>query len=428
MSCQILRDYCQARDAGDHETAAKLEGRVLEEHVGLAKTYATRGRWGDRDDHVQAAAVGLLGAVRSFDPDRGSTLSSFAWPHMRTESAKESARQAVVRVPKGRWQAGARAVVVDDADHHIDHEPDDSEDDLLVALDRAASCWRAASLGSDPAETMTRAAVALAALGGAAWPADHDRRLSVLARLDAAVEALASEHPVDATLWRRHHLEGELWGALAVELGVTRQRVSARSRRRQGRLAEILGSLEQVEDDVLEVWASPTPAVQALRLVGLLTETAGPVETAYMAEDLEVALTEIGASESRSWTMRYIEQRSVADVAHTMCVGQRDALQLIDRGSIELARLLRSDAEPEQLELLLVEPTPASGAVETVTWFSPIIGGPPSRHAALDRDAVLLDLPVRRSSRRPAASRPQAVVFAADLRGVGPPAVQLQLM
>lgn len=69
--------------------AALSEAELLNQHMGLVHLIASRmkrllrGGAMDHDDLVQCGAIGLLLAIRRFDPERGVTFGTFAVPYIR---------------------------------------------------------------------------------------------------------------------------------------------------------------------------------------------------------------------------------------------------------------------------------------------------------------------------------------------------------
>jgi len=72
---ELLERY--AREGGED-----TEARLVELNLGLAASVAMRfrGRGADQEDLVQIGSIGLLKAIRSFDPARGFAFSTYAVP------------------------------------------------------------------------------------------------------------------------------------------------------------------------------------------------------------------------------------------------------------------------------------------------------------------------------------------------------------
>lgn len=72
------RELLSAAKSGDTEAETKL----LEENAGLLRSVVRRflGRGTDEEDLIQIGTIGMLRAIRSFDPDRGTLFSTYAVP------------------------------------------------------------------------------------------------------------------------------------------------------------------------------------------------------------------------------------------------------------------------------------------------------------------------------------------------------------
>jgi RNA polymerase sigma factor (sigma-70 family) len=98
--------------AGGHSERLALRARrgdriarttLVEEHMGLVRAIAYRYR--DRglplEDLVQEGAIGLLGAVDNYDPDRGTTFSTYAFWRIRAAVTHALTADAqIVRIPR----------------------------------------------------------------------------------------------------------------------------------------------------------------------------------------------------------------------------------------------------------------------------------------------------------------------------------------
>ncbi|MDQ3155498.1 MAG: sigma-70 family RNA polymerase sigma factor [Actinomycetota bacterium] len=89
-----------AKATGDHRIS--LQNKVVELNLGLATALASRyvGRGPDRDDLIQVASIGLVKAVRRFDPGKGN-FYGFAVPTIRGELKRHFRDQCwAVRPPR----------------------------------------------------------------------------------------------------------------------------------------------------------------------------------------------------------------------------------------------------------------------------------------------------------------------------------------
>ncbi len=99
--CEITRDQIVQRNLPLVRSIAR---RIQQNHGGSL----------DIDDLVQSGCVGLLGAVDSFDPERGRAFSSFAVPRIRgailDELRKQDSSTRLSRTRKRAISAASRAV------------------------------------------------------------------------------------------------------------------------------------------------------------------------------------------------------------------------------------------------------------------------------------------------------------------------------
>lgn len=77
--------------------------KLVEEHMGLVRSVALRYRdlGLPADDLVQEGAIGLLGAIDSYDPGRGATFSTYAFWRVRAAVTHAlTAQGQLIRVPR----------------------------------------------------------------------------------------------------------------------------------------------------------------------------------------------------------------------------------------------------------------------------------------------------------------------------------------
>jgi RNA polymerase sigma factor (sigma-70 family) len=113
LAAALLGTAAPARAAaGGHAERLALRARrgdriartkLVEEHMGLVRAIAFRYR--DHglplEDLVQEGAIGLLGAVDNYDPDRGTTFSTYAFWRIRAAVTHALTADAqIVRIPR----------------------------------------------------------------------------------------------------------------------------------------------------------------------------------------------------------------------------------------------------------------------------------------------------------------------------------------
>ena len=159
---QLLLDL--ASEADDDEARRRYEERVVEINmqiaVDVARRYRSRGV--SIDDLEQVAYLGLVKAVRGFDPARATDFLSYAVPTIRGEVRRYFRDHGwVVRPPRTVQQAQARITAVkSDLCQELGRAPRPSEIatrldvdlDLVVEALGANGCFAPTSLDSTPAE------------------------------------------------------------------------------------------------------------------------------------------------------------------------------------------------------------------------------------------------------------------------------------
>ena len=91
------------------EGGEELEARLVELNIGLAANVAMRfrGRGADREDLVQIGSIGLLKAIRSFDPSRGFAFSTYAVPLIIGEIKRFLRDDGTLKVSRGLKRTSA---------------------------------------------------------------------------------------------------------------------------------------------------------------------------------------------------------------------------------------------------------------------------------------------------------------------------------
>ena len=91
------------------EGGEELEARLVELNIGLAANVAMRfrGRGADQEDLVQIGSIGLLKAIRSFDPSRGFAFSTYAVPLIIGEIKRFLRDDGTLKVSRGLKRTSA---------------------------------------------------------------------------------------------------------------------------------------------------------------------------------------------------------------------------------------------------------------------------------------------------------------------------------
>jgi len=79
-------DLILAAQSGDERAMTRLVAENRRFLAYVAQPYLRRAAPDDEKDILNAAALGLVTAVRKFDPSRDVKLSTFAWHHIRKEA------------------------------------------------------------------------------------------------------------------------------------------------------------------------------------------------------------------------------------------------------------------------------------------------------------------------------------------------------
>ena len=98
------------RRAAEGDEAA-LEALVIN-NAGLVTGIAARfgGRGVEREDLIEIGRIGLLKAIRTFDPERGCAFSTFAVPLIAGEIRRFLRDDGPIKVPRSQKRMGARLI------------------------------------------------------------------------------------------------------------------------------------------------------------------------------------------------------------------------------------------------------------------------------------------------------------------------------
>jgi RNA polymerase sigma-B factor len=137
---------------------------LIDHYCGLAHLLASRAsrRQGDAEDLDQVALIGLLEALRRFDPERGVAFTTFAWATVQGELKRHRRNHAwTMRVPRRLQEAYLRvAAVTDELTQRLGRTPGIAEiaeatgdpvDLVIEALD-VRSVYRSPVQGARPSD------------------------------------------------------------------------------------------------------------------------------------------------------------------------------------------------------------------------------------------------------------------------------------
>lgn len=214
------------------EGDADAEAELLELNMGLVRRVAARfcGRGTDNDDLLQIGTVGLLKAIRSFDPDRGFAFSTYAVPLVVGEIKRSLRDEGLIKVGRQQKKLGhdllsVRAAILSEEGR----EPRISE--------LAAAC-------NVSAEEAAMALDAVAPVSSLSEPADGDGELTLESRLAdpddrierlvdhlALTQALKRLDPQSRRLVVLRYFEGLTQQKTADLLGVSQVKISREEKR-----------------------------------------------------------------------------------------------------------------------------------------------------------------------------------------------------
>ena len=148
---ELLERY--AKEGGE-----ALEARLVELNLGLVASVAMRfrGRGADQEDLVQIGSIGLLKAVRSFDPARGFAFSTYAVPLIIGEIRRFLRDDGALKVGRGMKRTGALLMKEREAymaEHGEEPRMDELAHRLGITPQEAAAALEAAS----PVRSLTEA-------------------------------------------------------------------------------------------------------------------------------------------------------------------------------------------------------------------------------------------------------------------------------
>jgi len=173
---RTVRLLAEARTSSP-EVARQLEEECVRLNMPLARSLAGRyvGRSVSTDDLHQVAYLGLLKAVRRFDPDRGDPFLSFATPTIRGELRRHFRDSGwVIRPPRRVQELQARVWA--------------AEEELVHSLHRSPTAAEVAAAVDADEEAVLEAL----SVGGCFAPASLDAPRGPTSDTDALVDRLGA--------------------------------------------------------------------------------------------------------------------------------------------------------------------------------------------------------------------------------------------
>lgn len=146
--------YIELAQKGDSEAQEKLIKTNYPLAVSIAKKFIGRGC--ELEDLIQLALFGMLKAIRSFDPERGCTFSTYAVPLIIGEIRKFLRDDGLIKVSRENKKNSAHiARLKDEFTREHGREPRTDELCFLSGLDREAvmtalDCLRPVASISEP--------------------------------------------------------------------------------------------------------------------------------------------------------------------------------------------------------------------------------------------------------------------------------------
>lgn len=241
------RDWTEYRVSGD----VMVRNRLVERHLALVHHFAHRmqprtGGVVDLGDLVSAGTMGLLNAVASYDPERGSRFSTFAAPRIRGAMldemrSRDVAPRSVRRKQREMEQARDRLAV------EMDRTPRHREVAEVLGVD-PQQLWR---WKWDVSRSRRVSLTELVAAHGPSVIADRERgsevedRLALNQELRRMREELAQLPEREREIIELYDLEGWTLRDIGARLGVTESRVSQIRTRVLRRLRSRMQSLRE---------------------------------------------------------------------------------------------------------------------------------------------------------------------------------------
>lgn len=109
MRNDAFRDENLARLRRVRDGDPRAEEELLRENEGLVRSIAQRflGRGAEYEDLCQLGMIGMLRAIRSFDPDRGCAFSTYATPLIAGEIKRFLRDDGIIKVSRDKKRLGS---------------------------------------------------------------------------------------------------------------------------------------------------------------------------------------------------------------------------------------------------------------------------------------------------------------------------------
>lgn len=241
-TCQRLREAAEASPA----ERLRLQNGVVDDNDGMAWRLARRyhGRGIADDDLQQVARLGLLKAVRGFDPERRS-FAAYAVPTVLGELRRHFRdRGWAIRPARGLQELQMKVTAArDDLRESDQHEP--TVDDVADRLDVTVDDVRRADAAHD-----AFAPQSLDVPSPSDGTPTHERVGAVdpgidgVERWQSALPALRDLDDDDRRLLGMRYVEDRTQRDIGLELGISQMQVSRRLSAVTARLREQVGPLE----------------------------------------------------------------------------------------------------------------------------------------------------------------------------------------
>lgn len=220
---------------GDRAAEAKL----VENNLALVRSVARRfvGRGQELDDLVQLGCLGLLKAVRGFDPSFGTAFSTYAVPLISGEIKRFLRDDGIIKVSretKGRYALLARTGEVFEREHGRSPKIGELAALCGVTCEQAAEAFEACGTPLSLQEKLGDAD------GMSVEETVADESLSEITEHIALEQAIGTLDEREQTIVRMRYYKDMTQVQVAERLGLTQVKVSRAEKRIKEKLRELL--------------------------------------------------------------------------------------------------------------------------------------------------------------------------------------------